>query len=97
MLIIRVELWPHGSAIGKKEIARMRIYNDGTGQHLVGNYVGETWSGESTEMLDESQANSKVSRRNIVMDWPRALHVWNLVQQMLANMDYGFNGPRIWQ
>ncbi len=38
MLKIRVELWPFGSEVGKREIASFDIANDGTGTVDRGNY-----------------------------------------------------------
>jgi hypothetical protein len=97
MLIIRIELWPFGDEDRKKEIARMRIYNDGFGNLNYGHYVGEIWYGDSTKELDYAQANNNVKKQSIVKNWPRELHVWNLVQQMLSNMNYGILGPKGWK
>jgi hypothetical protein len=85
MLIIRVEL--HSAITGKvTEIARMRLYNDGTGDHEVGNYVGETFRGRDKEALDGRvtvrKAEVKGYKRN-------NFHVWNLVAKMLKAMKYG--------
>lgn len=40
MLVVKVEIWPFGSKDSAKEISRVFIYNDGTGDSQVGNYVG---------------------------------------------------------
>ena len=96
MLMIRVELWPHGSEANKKEISRMRIYNDGHGTIDRGDYIGETFVGKTEQALEASYKAKEVSKKNVVYAWPRKLHVWNLVSQMLDNMGYGFNGPEGW-
>lgn len=88
MIVVRVELW---SAIdgSHREIARMRIANDGkasAANAARGTYNGETLVGRSTSALDRGQ----VQRRGRVEDYPRHdLHVWNLVARMLAAMGYG--------
>jgi hypothetical protein len=79
MLVIKVELWPHGFEPGKKELALMHIWNDGLGSHTLGNYGGRTFR----------KGTDKVTRTGKVKDYPRlSLHVWNLVARMLTAMDY---------
>ena len=38
MVVVKVELWPHGDESKAHEIGRMEIVNDGTGNHAVSNY-----------------------------------------------------------
>lgn len=85
MIIVRVELL---SAITGKttELARMEIVNDGTGNHLRGNYSARTLIGRSTGHLNRrtTKATTKID------DWPRTQkHVWNLVSVALTRMGYG--------
>lgn len=42
VIVVRVELWPHGKAHLSREIARLRITNDQTGDALTGHYRVET-------------------------------------------------------
>jgi hypothetical protein len=84
MIVVRVELW---SAIdgSRRELARMRISNDGTGTLRRSHYVGESLVGRSTGDLDKG----RISKRGEVRDWPRNdFHVWNLVARMLDAMGY---------
>lgn len=90
MLVVKIEL--HSAVTGEiKEIARMRLYNDGGESHTRGNYVGEVFRGKNFEALDKTTVHKKAEVRN----WPRLdRHVWNLVAAMLANMGYGAKGPK---
>jgi hypothetical protein len=38
MIVIRVELWPHGDQSRAVELGGARIFNDGTGSPTRGNY-----------------------------------------------------------
>lgn len=38
MLVVKIELWPHGSEAMKTVIGEARIANDGTGTAVLGNY-----------------------------------------------------------
>lgn len=84
MIIVSVRLL---SAITGQEIefARMHICNDSSGSARRGNYIGEAFIGRDTAALDRGT----VSKSARVDNYPRqALHVWNLVRQMLTNMGY---------
>lgn len=85
MLIVRVEL--HSAITGQvSEIARMRIFNDGTGDRDHGNYKGRTFRGRDAAALD---TQVKV-RDGEVKQYARLNHhVWNLVAKMLKVMKYG--------
>lgn len=39
MLEIRIDLVPYGRESGRRELGRLRIVNDGTGDYLIGNYT----------------------------------------------------------
>jgi hypothetical protein len=83
MLIITVEL--HSAITGKvTEIAKMKLYNDGTGTSQKGNYAGVTYRGKDDALIQE-----KTNRTGSVKNYPRLnLHVWNLIARMLKNMGY---------
>ena len=88
MIVVRVELW--SARTGRRaEIARMKIANVGDGARRDdrrGDYAGETYRGRSGLSLNKAE----VQRRGSVRGFARQdRHVWNLVQQMLANMGYG--------
>lgn len=83
MLVIKVELWPHGDSERREEIAQMIIANDGTGTSSTGNYFGHTFR-KGSAMKKENVIHS-----GTVKDYPRQrLHVWNLVARMLKSMSY---------
>ena len=85
MLVIKVELHPWGDSTRAREVARMRIYNDGTGTPNVGNYGGDVYRMPyNPELL-----RPKMTRHGSVARYARkSLHVWNLVARMLKDMGY---------
>ena len=90
MLVVRVELHPHGDETRMKELARMIIANDGTGTFERGNYWGLAAKGivKGERMISPAIMHpSRKMRRAEVKNYPRASkHVWNLVARMLTNM-----------
>lgn len=38
MLVIKIELWPHGDESKKEDMGTAHIWNDGTGTRTSGNY-----------------------------------------------------------
>lgn len=89
MLLIKVELHPWGDASRAREIARMRIYNDGTGTPARGNYKADVYiAGTQDARPDALFPHGKPTRHAELKDYPRRLHVWNLVARMLAKLEY---------
>jgi len=89
MLVVRVEL--HSAVTGKvTEIARMLLFNDGTGTRDTGNYKGKVVRGDTEEHMAPAVIYQRKSlREGEVKDYPRLkLHVWNLVTRMLTSMKY---------
>lgn len=41
MVVVKIELWPRGDERQAREIGRVRITNDGTGDSQYGNYDAE--------------------------------------------------------
>lgn len=41
MLVVKIELWPKGDEGAAREVGRLHITNDGTGDLVVGNYRAE--------------------------------------------------------
>ncbi len=82
MLVIKVEMWPYGEEHNKYEIASGKIINEGTGDHIFGDYVGEfTYivpipHGPSDEIKMSGEVNS----------YPRAQGVLGLLNEMLNDM-----------
>lgn len=91
MLVVRVEL---RSAITGKvtEIARMPLWNLGTGTAKRGNYKGRTVPGKTDgPMIVPAMflEGRKPMRSAEVDNYPRqSLHVWNLIARMLTAMGY---------
>ena len=75
-----------------KELGRMDIVNDDTGDFKRRNYDGEAfvYDGQSYIGRDTSALNrGTVSKRGRIVNWPsQQLHIWNLVRSMLENMGY---------
>lgn len=86
MIIVRVELH---SAITHEvtELARMKIWNDGTSRsEEIGNYLAETYRWRDRAALDRAV----MQRHAAVVNFPKkARHVWNLVALLLMEMRYG--------
>jgi hypothetical protein len=76
MIVITVELWPKGKKAKAKEIARMRITNDGTSKDSkIGNYKIKVMRGGT---------KSTVQREAEVKNYPRnAYSVWKLVKRAI--------------
>lgn len=88
MIIVTVYLASAVDDSRSKELARMVIANDGTGdpsgkRH---NYSIATLFGRSREQLNKN----RVHKSTTVEKWPRdAFHIWNLVATALTGMGYG--------
>lgn len=78
MIIVKVEL--HSAVTREvKQLAEMRITNDGTGTKSRGNYWGNVFF----------KSKAAKPKEGFVRDYPRLTkHVWNLVAQMLTDMGY---------
>lgn len=89
MLVIRVEL--HSAITGKiTEIARMIMWNDGTGDRTTGDYKAKTVKGKQEGSMPAREIwDNDPLRAGEVKGYPRLrLHVWHLVARMLKAMDY---------
>lgn len=94
MLVVKVELHPHGDSTPENvtELARMIIANDGTGTPKLGNYWGRAAKGtiKGDHMIAPAiMHESRKLRDGTVRDYPRqSKHVWNLVARMLKSMGF---------
>lgn len=97
MIVLRVELWPHGRETFAKEIGRAYIANDGTAHGDRGNYNVAVCRKDSVavpreiyppEVLKNPKYKDqpKARRAGHVVDYPRkAYPIWRLIAQaMLA-------------
>ena len=73
MLVIKLELWPYGDESAARELGRMHISNDGTGDGETGHYVEMSGAGATTY-------------RRRVTDWPRRRGAWALVREVLRGV-----------
>ena len=74
MIVINVELWPHGDEKKKKSLGTMVIKNDGTGTNDRGNY----------EFSLRGKGGRPMASGGI-LDWPRnRFHVWQLIHRVLS-------------
>lgn len=81
MLVIRVELWPHGNKHRRKTLGTAVIANDGSGDWDRGNY--DVWVGDPKDPHDviKDSAHSRVE------GFPRTrLGPWHLVFKALQSM-----------
>lgn len=84
MLVIKIELWPHGAETEAKEIGRTYVTNDGTGTPRRGNYDVHVCRKDNLRRPTHPDANAVREAR--VEDYPRqSYNVWQLVKKALAN------------
>jgi hypothetical protein len=84
MIVVKIELWPHGSEERAKEIGRTYITNDGTGTLKRGNY--DAWVCRKDNFLRPTDENASAVREARVEDYPRQSHnVWRLVRRALIS------------
>lgn len=82
MLVVKVELWPFGNETEKREIAIMRLWNDGMNveDKLTWNYKGD-----STYLAYPSRTECHLEGR--VNGYNRNNpNVWNLIKRMIDDM-----------
>ncbi len=74
MIIIKVEVWRHGSPLNVKNIAEMKIWNDGTGTKTSGNYKATISKSNNKGQWKEGEAKG----------FPRLrLGIWDLTYRIL--------------
>jgi hypothetical protein len=77
MIVVKVELWPHGEEARAREIGRARIINDGTGDLARGNYQVEL-----LKSAEYSKRPGTIYKRGTVRGFLRRRGPWPLL--MLA-------------
>lgn len=73
MLRVTIELVPYGNEDEAREIGKMLIANDGTGDYRTGNYAF---------VYTYTDRDSQVAR-GTVHKFPRSLGAWSLVKKIL--------------
>lgn len=81
MLVVRVEIWPGGYELGKKEVARMNVANV-SNLADVSDYVAEI-----TEEGNERLGIPKSRKHASVKGHTRRSTVWSLIRKILENVD----------
>lgn len=80
MLVIRIELWPHGDRARARELGRVEIANTGTGSPTVGNYVVQLFKSAA-----QGARRPGVWKRGRVEGFPRKrLGAYDLLFRALA-------------
>lgn len=76
MLIIKIELWPHGDCSRSRELGRVAIANDGSGSLDKGNY----------KVVCLSKNGKRALRSGTVHNWSRrSRFVYELVAEGIKN------------
>jgi hypothetical protein len=83
MLVIKVELWPHGDAERSKILTYGHIINDGTGDTQYGNYVGQLLALPKEPNEDEDN----ILYEGTVKEFKRSKGVVQLLQAMLNALE----------
>ena len=86
MLVVRIELWPHGDVTRCKTLAAGTIVNDGTGTATRGNYrvqlkdaLGRPWkSGTVTNFPRKRLLAWDLLARRFIRSWEAATELVNL-------------------
>jgi len=74
MVVIKIELWPHGKESRKKILGIGVITNDGTGSTKIGNYTYNFRTGDATYMC------------GTVTGFPRLIkNAWDLIEESLKS------------
>lgn len=79
MLVVKIELWPHGDEQKKREIGRTYIWNTGEGNVDKGEYAVAVCRRGSKE-------RNNLTRTGLVKNYPRTKYnVWRLVIRALRS------------
>lgn len=90
MLVITVDLWPHGNKEKARTLGVAHITNVGGGKQL-GNYLVTVFKRGSTE--EQRRAGKKVWKRFWVLRFPRLrLGCWDLLYRGLRDIVGSRNG-----
>lgn len=84
MIVVKVEMWPHGDEAKKREIGRTYIYNAGGGLKR-GNYEARVCrKGKTAYKLEDLRSGKGFTRTGRVENYPRlSYNIWRLVIQAL--------------
>lgn len=88
MIVVNIELWPLGQKRARRELGRIVIANDSTGDNSVGNYDA---------VLTQSKTN-RLWKHVRVQNFPRLRkNVYHLLREVLTEVfeDRTFSYPRL--
>lgn len=97
MLIVKVELWPHGDGDRAQELGRMAIANVG-GTDTRGDYTVHLGKGDDAAGgdFDGQVGLTEVEREGDVYNHPRLTEsVWSLVAKSLASVGFEGAAPHV--
>jgi hypothetical protein len=78
MLVLRLELWPHGDPTKAQTLGILHVINDGTGDVKKGNYNIRAWG---------KRLNGKPWKTGHINNWPRLrYHGWHLIKECLNSI-----------
>ena len=78
VLVVTVELLPFGFRKYKRELSRMTIVNDGTGNRQTGYY----------DIATSITEGVSVDRKGRVENHPRDANVWSLIAKAVSSLGY---------
>lgn len=84
MIVVKIEMWPHGRQAAAREIGRTYIYNDG-GSLTSGDYeVRVCRRGKFERSTEQITKGEGFTRKARVEKYPRlAFNVWRLIIRSL--------------
>jgi hypothetical protein len=87
VIVVRIEMWPHGDRLRARELGRMYLANDGTGSAERGNYdVAVCRKGTNSVPRPISPNGPDATRAGRVESYPRqAYNVWRLIARALRS------------
>lgn len=85
MIVVKIELWPFGNRNQARELGRMYITNDGTGDQTTGNYdVAVARKGTKTTPQPIVPSGPKPTRSCKVLGHKRLTYpIWHLILKAL--------------
>jgi hypothetical protein len=87
MIVVKLEMWPHGDETKKRELGRTYIFNDGTGSVTRGNYEARVCRKNKFEVKTEDlRPGTGFARKGQVTNYPRmSYNVWRLILRALRS------------
>lgn len=73
MLVVKVEIWPYGSEFAAKELGRVLIANDGTGDMVTGKYD-----------VDFLNGHGKLMKEKRIESFARSSGFWELLKRVFS-------------